>query len=256
MTESGVIAKTALVFGQMNEPPGARLRVGLSRAHGWPSTSATQGKDVLLFIDNIFRFVQAGSEVSALLGRMPSAWAISRRSARRWANCRSASPRPNGLDHVRAGRLRAGRRHHRPGARRRRSLTSTATIVLSRRSPNWASIPRSTAGLPPRASSTRESSVDEHYRRRPRYSRYCSATRTCRTSSRSSGWTSCLTRTSCRRSRAQGRAVSLAADLRGRAVHGTPGKYVRSPTPCAPSQRSSRVSTTISRAGFLHGRHH
>jgi F-type H+-transporting ATPase subunit beta len=72
MTESGVIEKTMLVFGQMNEPPGARMRVALSgltmaeyfREHG--------GQDVLLFIDNIFRFVQAGSEVSALLGRMPS----------------------------------------------------------------------------------------------------------------------------------------------------------------------------------------
>ncbi len=73
MTESGVINKTTMVFGQMNEPPGARMRVGLTgltmaeyfRDHG--------GKDVLLFIDNIFRFTQAGSEVSALLGRIPSA---------------------------------------------------------------------------------------------------------------------------------------------------------------------------------------
>ncbi len=73
MTESGVIEKTALVFGQMNEPPGARLRVplaGLTIAENFRDTS---GKDVLLFIDNIFRFSQAGSEISALLGRMPSA---------------------------------------------------------------------------------------------------------------------------------------------------------------------------------------
>jgi len=73
MTASGVISKTALVFGQMNEPPGARLRVplaGLTMAENFRDTS---GKDVLLFIDNIFRFTQAGSEVSALLGRMPSA---------------------------------------------------------------------------------------------------------------------------------------------------------------------------------------
>src|SRR3989344_4854150 len=72
MEESGVIAKTALVFGQMNEPPGARLRVGLSGltiAEGFRDG----GKDVLLFIDNIFRFTQAGAEVSALLGRLPSA---------------------------------------------------------------------------------------------------------------------------------------------------------------------------------------
>ncbi len=72
MKESGVIKNTALVFGQMNEPPGARLRVGLTGltiAEGFRD----QGKDVLLFIDNIFRFTQAGSEVSALLGRLPSA---------------------------------------------------------------------------------------------------------------------------------------------------------------------------------------
>lgn len=73
MTESGVIAKTALVFGQMNEPPGARMRVaetGLTMAEYFRDV---KHQDVLLFIDNIFRFVQAGSEVSALLGRMPSA---------------------------------------------------------------------------------------------------------------------------------------------------------------------------------------
>ncbi len=73
MTDSGVINKTSLVFGQMNEPPGARMRIaltGLTMAEYFRDIS---GKDVLLFIDNIFRFVQAGSEVSALLGRMPSA---------------------------------------------------------------------------------------------------------------------------------------------------------------------------------------
>jgi len=72
MAESGVLDKTSLVFGQMNEPPGARLRValtGLTLAEGFRD----QGKDVLLFVDNIFRFTQAGAEVSALLGRMPSA---------------------------------------------------------------------------------------------------------------------------------------------------------------------------------------
>jgi F-type H+/Na+-transporting ATPase subunit beta len=73
MTESGVIDKTALVFGQMNEPPGARLRVGLSGLTMAEYFREEGGQDVLLFIDNIFRFVQAGSEVSALLGRMPSA---------------------------------------------------------------------------------------------------------------------------------------------------------------------------------------
>ena len=73
MTESGVIDKTALVYGQMNEPPGARLRVALSGLTMAEYFREEGGQDVLLFIDNIFRFVQAGSEVSALLGRMPSA---------------------------------------------------------------------------------------------------------------------------------------------------------------------------------------
>ena len=73
MKESGVIEKTAMVFGQMNEPPGARMRVGLTGLTMAEYFRDKSGKDVLLFIDNIFRFTQAGSEVSALLGRMPSA---------------------------------------------------------------------------------------------------------------------------------------------------------------------------------------
>jgi F-type H+/Na+-transporting ATPase subunit beta len=73
MTESGVINKTAMVFGQMNEPPGARLRVALSALTIAEYFRDMEGQDVLLFVDNIFRFVQAGAEVSALLGRIPSA---------------------------------------------------------------------------------------------------------------------------------------------------------------------------------------
>lgn len=73
MKESGVISKTALVYGQMNEPPGARMRVGLTGLTMAEYFRDREGQDVLLFIDNIFRFIQAGSEVSALLGRMPSA---------------------------------------------------------------------------------------------------------------------------------------------------------------------------------------
>ena len=73
MTESGVLSKTSLVYGQMNEPPGARLRVGLTGLTIAENFRDKEGQDVLLFIDNIFRFTQAGSEVSALLGRVPSA---------------------------------------------------------------------------------------------------------------------------------------------------------------------------------------
>jgi F-type H+-transporting ATPase subunit beta len=72
MTESGVIEKTAMVFGQMNEPPGARMRVGLTGLTMAEYFRDEKSQDVLLFIDNIFRFTQAGSEVSALLGRVPS----------------------------------------------------------------------------------------------------------------------------------------------------------------------------------------
>ncbi|MER3329584.1 MAG: F0F1 ATP synthase subunit beta, partial [Candidatus Kapaibacterium sp.] len=73
MEESGVLDKTALVFGQMNEPPGARSRVALTALTAAEYFRDEEGRDVLLFVDNIFRFTQAGSEVSALLGRMPSA---------------------------------------------------------------------------------------------------------------------------------------------------------------------------------------
>ena len=73
MSASGVLPKTVLVFGQMNEPPGARLRIGLTAVTHAEYFRDVEGKDVLLFIDNIYRFVQAGAEVSALLGRMPSA---------------------------------------------------------------------------------------------------------------------------------------------------------------------------------------
>jgi F-type H+/Na+-transporting ATPase subunit beta len=94
MKESGVLDKTILVFGQMNEPPGARMRVGLSGLTMAEYFREQGGQDVLLFIDNIFRFVQAGSEVSALLGRMPSQVGYSPRSRPRWASSRSGSRRP------------------------------------------------------------------------------------------------------------------------------------------------------------------
>ena len=96
MKESGVLSKTALVYGQMNEPPGARMRVALSGLTMAEYFRDREGQDVLLFIDNIFRFTQAGSEVSALLGRMPSRRRLSADAGRRrWARFRSASPPPS-----------------------------------------------------------------------------------------------------------------------------------------------------------------
>ncbi len=91
MSESGVIDKTAMVFGQMNEPPGARMRVGPYRITIAEDFRDRGGKDVLLFIDNIFRFTQAGSEVSALLGRVPSAVGYSQHCRQRWVPYRNVS---------------------------------------------------------------------------------------------------------------------------------------------------------------------
>jgi len=91
MKESGVIDKTTMVFGQMNEPPGARMRVALAGLTMAEYFRDRGGKDVLLFVDNIFRFTQAGSEVSALLGRMPSAVVTSRHCRQRWELFRSVS---------------------------------------------------------------------------------------------------------------------------------------------------------------------
>ena len=94
MMESGVIEKTTMVFGQMNEPPGARMRVGLAGLTMAEYFRDRGGKDVLLFIDNIYRFTQAGSEVSALLGRMPSAVGISQHYRQRWVLFRRESHLP------------------------------------------------------------------------------------------------------------------------------------------------------------------
>ena len=117
MTETGVIEKTALVFGQMDEPPGTRLRVALSALTMAEYFRDVQKQDVLLFIDNIFRFTQAGSEVSTLLGRMPSAVGYQPTLADEMGHAAGAHHLdPWSLDHLDAGDLRARRRHHRPGA--------------------------------------------------------------------------------------------------------------------------------------------
>ncbi len=118
MKESGVLDKTALVFGQMNEPPGARMRVaetGLTMAEYFRDEREHQ--NVLLFIDNIFRFTQAGSEVSALLGRMPSAVGYQPTLATRWVRLAGAYRiNEERFHYFRTGGLCAGRRPDRPGA--------------------------------------------------------------------------------------------------------------------------------------------
>ena len=144
MTESGVIAKTAFVFGQMNEPPGARQRVGLTGLTMAEYFRDEERRDVLLFIDNIFRFTQAGSEVSALLGRMPSAVGYQPNLATEMAGlqeritstktARSPRCRPSSSPPTTTPTRR----------RRRRSPTSTRRSASSGASPSWASTRRST----------------------------------------------------------------------------------------------------------------
>ena len=133
MKESGVLPSTALIYGQMNEPPGARLRVGLSGLTVAEYFRDVEGQDVLVFIDNIFRFTQAGSEVSALLGRMPSAVGYQPTLGDRDGRPAGADHLHQArLDHLGAGHLRARRRPDGPGARRRRSRTSTPRSCSSR----------------------------------------------------------------------------------------------------------------------------
>ena len=117
---STVLSKTALVYGQMNEPPGARARVALSALTVAEYFRDEEGQDVLLFIDNIFRFTQAGSEVSALLGRIPQRRRLPADAGHRDGRAAGAHHlHQQGLDHLGAGHLRARRRPHRPGARDR-----------------------------------------------------------------------------------------------------------------------------------------
>ena len=118
MQESGVIDKTTMVFGQMNEPPGARLRVGLSALTMAEYFRDAEGQDVLLFIDNIFRFTQGGSEVSALLGRMPSAVGYQPTLGTEMGAA-AGKDHVHGarLGHIHPGDLRPRRRPDRPRAR-------------------------------------------------------------------------------------------------------------------------------------------
>jgi hypothetical protein len=116
MEEMGVLQDTALVFGQMDEPPGVRMRVALSGLTMAEYFRDVQNQDVLLFIDNIFRFTQAGSEVSTLLGPYALRGGLPADPGRRDGCAPGADHLDQGpFDHVSAGRLRACRRLHRPG---------------------------------------------------------------------------------------------------------------------------------------------
>ena len=172
MTESGVIDKTVMVFGQMNEPPGARQRVGLTALAMAEYFRDEEGRDILLFIDNIFRFTQAGSEVSALLGRMPSAVGYQPTLA-----------------------TEMGALQERITSTKKGSITWTRRFASSGRSWSWGSTPPSTPSPRPQRCSIAASSAMSISRCRARCSGRSSAIRTCRTSSPFWAWTSSRRRT-------------------------------------------------------------
>jgi F-type H+-transporting ATPase subunit beta len=189
MMESGVFEKAALVFGQMDEPPGVRLRVALSALTMAEYFRDVQNQDVLLFVDNIFRFVQAGSEVSTLLGRMPSA----------------VGYQPTLADEM-------GQLQERITSTRGRSITSLQAVYVPADDYTTSTPRPSSRGRSRRSASTRRWTRWRRRRRssRPRWSaivtttspggckRRSSGTRSCRTSSPSSVSTSCRRRTASR----------------------------------------------------------
>jgi len=212
MKESGVIEKTALIFGQMTEPPGSRLRVALTGVTSAEYFRDEEGQDVLLFIDNIFRFTQAGSEVSALLGRMPSAVGYQPTLGTEMGALqeRITSTKKGSITSVQAIYVPADDITDPAPATAFAHLD--ATTVLSRQLTELGIYPAvdplsSTSRIldpiilrirspRPRASWTRSSWARSTTGPRARSSRSCSATRTSRTSSPSSGWRSSPTRTS------------------------------------------------------------
>ena len=251
MTESGVIDKTMLVFGQMNEPPGARMRVALSGLTMAEYFREQGGQDVLLFIDNIFRFVQAGSEVSALLGRMPSqvGYQPTLETEMGQLQERITSTRQGSVTSVQAIYVPADDLTDPAPASVFAHLNATTT--LSRADLREGHLPgggparldlddpqgrhRRRGALPrrqprPRDPPALQGAAGHH--RHPRHRRAVGR-------GQADG-----------AARAQGRALPVAAVLRGRAVH-RHARHVRAGRPrrCAPSRRSSRASTTTCPSG-------
>jgi F-type H+-transporting ATPase subunit beta len=185
-----------MVFGQMNEPPGSRLRVALSALTMAEYFRDESGKETLLFVDNIFRFTQAGSEVSALLGRMPSAVGYQPTLATEMGELQERiTSTAQGRHHLGAGHLRAGRRPDRP--RPRDAFAHLDAFVVLERSIAEKGIYPAVDPLASTSTDPRPGIIGErHYAVPSRVQRSCSATRTCRTSSRSSASTSSAKRTS------------------------------------------------------------
>lgn len=196
LQEANVLKDTALVFGQMDEPPGTRMRVALSALTMAEWFRDEAGQDVLLFIDNIFRFTQAGSEVSTLLGRMPSAVGYQPTLADEMGELqeRITSTRGRSITSMQAVYVPAD--DYTDPAPRRRSRTWTPPPSCRVRCSPRASSPRWTRWRPARPFSTRAWSAKSTTGWRRKSSESCSATRTFRTSSPSSVSTSCPRRTS------------------------------------------------------------
>ena len=190
LQESGVLSKTALVYGQMNEPPGARARVALTGVTVAEYFRDEEGKDVLFFVDNIFRFVQANSEVSALLGRMPSAVGYQPTLGTDIGELqeRITTTKKGAITSVQAIFVPAD--DYTDPAPATTFTHLDAITALDRKIFEKGIFPRSIRSPRPRASSIRRSSARSTTTSRAGCSRFSSATRTCRTSSRSSGWTS------------------------------------------------------------------
>ena len=204
MAEAGVIDKTALVFGQMDEPPGTRLRVALSALTMAEYFRDVQNQEVLLFIDNIFRFTQAGSEVSTLLGRMPSAVGYQPTLADEMGELqeRITSVRGKAITSMQAIYVPADDYTDPAPATTFAHLDATTNLErsISDKGIYPAVDPLASTLADPRAGVRRRRAL----RGRPRgASGSCSGTRTCRTSSPSSAWTSCPRRTRSRCSRAR-----------------------------------------------------
>ena len=190
-------SKVALVFGQMNEPPGARARVALSGLTQAEYFRDVEGQDVLFFIDNIFRFTQAGSEVSALLGRIPSAVGYQPTLATDMGQLqeRITSTNKGSITSVQAIYVPADDLTDPAPATSFAHLDATTTLSAAR-SPSSASTPRSIRSIRPAACSPPRSSARSITRSPARSRRRFSATRACRTSSPSSAWTSSAKRIS------------------------------------------------------------
>ena len=257
MTESGVLEKTALVFGQMDEPPGVRLRVALSALTMAEYFRDELHLDVLLFVDNIFRFTQAGSEVSTLLGRMPSAVGYQPTLAEEMGELQERITSTKGRSITSLQAIYVPADDITDPAPHTAFAHLDATTVLSREISALGIYP----AVDPLDSTSRILDASTSGRSttpwRAACRRSCSATRTCRTSSRSSAWTSCP-----RRTRSSSRAPARSrSSCRSRSSW--PSSSPASPASTCRSTRRSRRSRHLrgrvrppARAGVPAGRRH